>query len=62
MGFYYYLLLLCMKRRIIVMTIHSFMLNEKTSISVMNRNKFVQMDSRSNDRTKWLTELIDRSL
>ena len=44
------------------MTIRSFMLNEKTSISVMNRNEFVQMDSRSNDRTKWLTELIDRSL
>ena len=42
--------------------INGFMLNGKTSILVMNRNKFVQMDTRSNDRTKWLTELIDRSL
>ena len=42
--------------------INGFMLNVKTSILFMNRNKFVQIDSRSNDRTKWLTELIDRSL
>ena len=42
--------------------INGFMLNVKTSILVMNRNKFVQIGSRSNDRTKWLTELIDRSL
>ncbi len=40
----------------------SFMLDEKMHFLIMNRNKFVQMDPRSNDRTKWLTELIDRSL
>jgi len=38
------------------------MLMEKQDISVMNRNKFVRIESRSNDRTKWLIELIDRSL
>ncbi len=40
----------------------SFMLNEKMHFLIKNRNKFVEIDPRSNDRTKWLTELIDRSL
>lgn len=31
-------------------------------VSCVNRNKFVQMKYGSNDQTKWLTELIDRSL
>lgn len=38
------------------------MISRKTSISVMTRRKFVQIKSRSNDQSKWLTELIDRSL
>jgi hypothetical protein len=37
------------------------MLNKK-DISVMKRHGFVQIESRSNDQSKWLTELIDRSL
>jgi hypothetical protein len=35
------------------------MMNEKKGISVMKRRGFVQIESRSNDRSKWLTELID---
>lgn len=50
------------KRDIVKMITWNSMLNEKDAISVMNRNKFVQIEFRSNDRTKWLTELIDRSL
>jgi hypothetical protein len=38
------------------------MKSEKKSISVMDGHGFVQMESRSNDQSKWLTELIDRSL
>lgn len=38
------------------------MTNEKKGISVMKRHGFVQTESRSNDQSKWLTELIDRSL
>ena len=38
------------------------MMNEKKGISVMKRHGFVQTESRSNDQSKWLTELIDRSL
>gem|GEM_PF-3170911 len=44
------------------MMVTPHMPNEKASMSIMNRNKFVQIESRSNDRTKWLIELIDRSL
>jgi hypothetical protein len=38
------------------------MVNKKTGISVMKRREFIQIESRSNDQSKWLTELIDRSL
>ena len=34
----------------------------KRAISVMNEYRFVQIEFRSNDQSKWLTELIDRSL
>ncbi len=38
------------------------MVDEKKGVSVMKRYEFVQIESRSNDQSKWLTELIDRSL
>jgi len=43
------------------MMIISLMFNETASL-VMKRYRFVQIESRSNDQSKWLTELIDRSL
>jgi hypothetical protein len=44
------------------MIMQSLMLNGKASISVMPGHKSIQIKSRSNDQSKWLTELIDRSL
>lgn len=40
----------------------NLMMTEEKAISVMTGHRFVQIESRSNDQSKWLTGLIDRSL